>query len=409
MTNRMKDILPFLAAVFVDLFSFGLMYPVLDILFRHLGATHAIAPAQLDFWMALSFAAFPAGMFFGASLLGDLSDAVGRKRTLLVCLAGLTFAYALMFLGVHYEDLGLLLTGRLLSGLMAGSAPIAQAAMMDLSRPDERSHNMSKVVLANCLALASAPTLGGLLLQIDLSLPLLATLLLCLSAFALIARARWTDRPQHLFRMHWARPVMNFVDAARHRKIRSLTVTYLLFQLGFATYYIYVVLMMGTTYHLAPAALGFFSGTIGIGFVLGSSLGYRWAVKLLPGDRAICIASLLACGTTMMLSAFAGPLLQWPLAFIAAVTDTTAYITILALVSAAAGIRNQGWAMGVTAAASAVAFFLAGMAADLLNILPLRAFLFCAGALLIAGALPLGQRVMRGRAVLRAKPGRSTS
>ena len=51
-----------------------------------------------DAYLSLAFWLFPLGMFFGASYLGDLSDALNRRRTLLICMAGLASAYVLMWL-----------------------------------------------------------------------------------------------------------------------------------------------------------------------------------------------------------------------------------------------------------------------------------------------------------------------
>ncbi|HEY8013746.1 MAG TPA: MFS transporter, partial [Dongiaceae bacterium] len=128
---RLRALLPLFAAVFIDIFSFGLMYPVIIALFHDPRVVGVYRPAVLDAYLSLAFSLFPLGMFFGASYLGDLSDALGRRRTLLICMAGLASAYVLMWLAVETRDLLFFLAGRLLSGLMAGTGPIAQAAMMD--------------------------------------------------------------------------------------------------------------------------------------------------------------------------------------------------------------------------------------------------------------------------------------
>src|SRR5215469_11764285 len=145
--QRLQRLLPLFAAVFIDIFSFGLMYPVIVALFHHLIVIGVYRPAMRDAYLSLAFSLFPLGMFFGGSFLGDLSDAIGWRRTLLICMAGLGSAYVLMWLAVESRDLLFLLAGRLLSGLMAGTGPIAQAAMMDRSSEAERGRNMSNVVV----------------------------------------------------------------------------------------------------------------------------------------------------------------------------------------------------------------------------------------------------------------------
>jgi len=145
--RRLKTMAPLFAAVFIDIFSFGLMYPVIIALFHDPVIVGRYAPALRDAYLSLAFSLFPLGMFFGASFLGDLSDAIGRRRTLLICMAGLGAAYVLMWVAVETLELLFLLAGRLLSGLMAGTGPIAQAAMMDRSSEAERGRNMSNVVV----------------------------------------------------------------------------------------------------------------------------------------------------------------------------------------------------------------------------------------------------------------------
>lgn len=388
--NRLFGMLPFLAAVFIDLFSFGLMYPVIVILFRQYGAQHAFAAGTLNLLLSLTFALFPFGMFFGASLLGDLSDALGRRRTLLLCMAGLTVAYALMFLGVERGVIGLLLVGRLISGLMAGAAPIAQAAMMDHSTPELRGRDMSRVVLVNCLAIASAPAIGGVLTDIWLPLPMLFTVLLCIGAFALIMRSHLPETaPRTALTLSWRRPIMNFVLAARHPRIGWFALAFFLFQLGFSLYFVYVLVLMGQTYHLQPSWLGIFSATLGLGMVVGSTVGYRLLSRMIPNEAAMAAVSLGVCGLMVLFAAMSGEGLQWPFAFLASVTNCCAYITLLALLSGAAGAEHQGWAMGIGSAAVALAFFLSGLIASGLAFVPLPVIMAIGGLLVVLSAAPL--------------------
>src|SRR5215468_4632425 len=99
-SSLLRARLPLFLAVFIDIFSFGLMYPLIVGMFHTGWIAQSYSPALRDTLLSLAFSLFPVGMFFGASLLGDLSDALGRKRTLLICIAGLALAYGLMWLGV---------------------------------------------------------------------------------------------------------------------------------------------------------------------------------------------------------------------------------------------------------------------------------------------------------------------
>ena len=78
--SRLRARLPLFLAVFIDIFSFGLMYPLIVGMFHTGWVAQAYSPASRDAFLSLAFSLFPVGMFFGASLLGDLSDALGNRR-----------------------------------------------------------------------------------------------------------------------------------------------------------------------------------------------------------------------------------------------------------------------------------------------------------------------------------------
>ncbi|HEX4259686.1 MAG TPA: MFS transporter [Acetobacteraceae bacterium] len=399
MPRLLARMMPLFAATFIDLFSFGLMYPVIVALFQQPAVRAIYGDGSSSFTFSLALALFPLGMFFGASLLGDISDAFGRRRTLLICMAGLAASYALMLLGVVTLHLGWLLAGRLLSGLMAGTGPIAQAAMIEADAADGRGGALAKIVLVNCLALVSGPAVGGLLMHFGFAAPLVFTIGLCAMAFVWLAAARIETGEAHgRLRIGPHRAFEVFVHAWRHPVIRGLACAFFLFQFGFAIWYVYVMVRMARVYGLPPTTLGLFSAVIGAGFVFGSTLGYRWLVRAAGSDAVAVAIAIVGCGALIALSALPlGGGLQWPLAFAIAVANVPVFVGILALISAAAASGEQGWAMGIGGAMTALSFMLSGLLAPVLTVVPLPLLIVAGGVVVIAGALPL-------RSALRVPP-----
>ncbi|HZX84848.1 MAG TPA: MFS transporter, partial [Reyranella sp.] len=195
---------PLFLAVFIDIFSFGLMYPLIVGLFESGGIVEGYSPNARDTLLSVAFALFPIGMFFGAALLGDLSDALGRRRTLMICMAGLAFSYGLMWAALEIGHLWLFFLGRLSSGLMAGTAPIAQASVVDAAPVDQRSAAMAQVVLVNTLGMVAGPAIGGVLGHWDFRLPLGLALVLCLVTFAALWTAHFAnDGTRRALKLDW--------------------------------------------------------------------------------------------------------------------------------------------------------------------------------------------------------------
>jgi MFS family permease len=402
--SRTLKMMPFFAALFIDTFSFGLMYPVIVSLFHFHWVLREYPGAERNVYLALAFSLFPLGMCFGASLLGDLSDALGRKRTMLICMVGLTLAYGLMWLGVASHALAWFLVGRLVSGLMAGTGPIAQAAMMDASAEAERGQRLANVVLVNSLALVSAPALGGLLGHYDFQAPIIFAAILCVLVFVWIWR-RVVEPPiaRKPLVFEWSRPITVFTRALRHPEISSIAASFTLFQLGMGFFYLFIMVQATADYHLTPLALGLLSATMGAGFVVGSTIGYSRAIVLLKNDRALASFGLLVAGAlTVVTAAPVGIVVVWACVLVIAACGMLAYVSTLALISKAADESEQGWALGVGSAIVAFTFFVTGLFASTLHVLPLWVLIGGGGVLMMAAVIPL--RPHRASAVETATP-----
>jgi MFS transporter, DHA1 family, tetracycline resistance protein len=122
-----------LATIFIDAIGFGLIMPVLPRLLMSVGDISLARAIEVGAWMGLAIAL---ATFFAAPVLGNLSDKVGRRPVLLIALAGLSLDYLLLAVA---NTLPLIFLGRVLSGALGGSYAPAQAAIADLTPPEERA------------------------------------------------------------------------------------------------------------------------------------------------------------------------------------------------------------------------------------------------------------------------------
>lgn len=126
---------------------------------------------------------YAAAQFVAAPFLGKLSDRVGRRPVLLVCVFGSAIGYFIFGVG---GALWVLLLSRLIDGLTGGNLSTAAASIIDLSKPEERAKNMTLIGMAYGLGFIIGPAVGGALGQISLDLPAFAAGIVALISVALI-------------------------------------------------------------------------------------------------------------------------------------------------------------------------------------------------------------------------------
>jgi len=146
-----------LATIFIDAIGFGLIIPVLPRLLMTVGDIDLPRVIEIGAWMGLAIAL---ATFFAAPVLGNLSDRFGRRPVLLIALAGLAVDYLLLAVA---NTLPLIFIGRVLSGAFGGSYAPAQAAIADLTRPEDRARIFGYVSAAFGIGFVAGPAIGGLL------------------------------------------------------------------------------------------------------------------------------------------------------------------------------------------------------------------------------------------------------
>lgn len=148
---RTRAQLALYATVFVDLLGFTLVLPSLPFQVTTLGGD--------AFWLGVVLTSYSVCQAAAAPVLGRLADRHGRRRLLLLSLAGTTASLALMGLA---GSLWLLLVARATAGLCGGSIGVAQAFAADLAGPAGRTKAMGRVGAAIGLAFTIGPALGAL-------------------------------------------------------------------------------------------------------------------------------------------------------------------------------------------------------------------------------------------------------
>ena len=166
------------SVVLLDLIGFGIVIPILPFLSPELGAD------KLD--VAYIIVAYAVGAGLCAPFWGGLSDRIGRKPVIIICLAGAAISYVMLGLA---SELWMVYVARAFAGLMAGNVGVASAMMADITGPENRARGMGLIGAAFGLGLVLGPMLGGLLSGDQPGFTLPCAVAAVMSVLAMVAAA----------------------------------------------------------------------------------------------------------------------------------------------------------------------------------------------------------------------------
>lgn len=143
--------------VLIDMIGVGLIFPVMPALLQDVGQFDLSQASVIGGWM---FAAFSLAQFLAGPLVGNLSDAYGRRPLLLLAIGGLALDYVLSALA---PTIWLLFIGRAIAGLCGSSYIVANAFLTDITAPQDRARAFGLIGAAFGMGFVFGPAIGGLL------------------------------------------------------------------------------------------------------------------------------------------------------------------------------------------------------------------------------------------------------
>ncbi len=391
------SLMPMLLAMIIDAFAFALVYPVMSAMFTNAHLSIVSADISVDlrhFYLSLGYLLFPLFMFLGATLMGDLSDFFGRKRMLLVCVAGMLLSFLLMGLGVTYLSLSFILVGRALNGLMAANQPIAQAVVAERSTSQTKARNMKLISITITVGNIIGPLIGGITSDHQLwfgfnyAMPFYISVVLCLLTFLWLAfgfheKAIKRQKKQIIL----SRFITIFVQAFRRPDVRLITFAALSMQLGFSIFYQLIIILFQQQYHYFAWQVGSFNAFVGVSYIIGMSWLYQVMIKKFGVKQTATIGFVIAGLALLLVSRSYSPWLIWLFTIPIAVFYIMGYTLLLTLFSDAVKSYEQGWVMGVSTSMMACAWALSGLTPNFITTIGIRWLIVIGAIFMLMAAL----------------------
>ena len=385
-----------LLSVFLNFAGFTLIIPVLPF-----SVARYVAAGEVAFWVALILAIYALCSFVAAPVLGALSDRHGRRPVLLLSLCGSAIGFAVFGIG---GALWVLLLGRVMEGLTAGSIATLYAYVADTHAPAERGPAFGLLGVAGGLGFMLGPVLGGVLGQFSLSAPLYGASALALVNAWLVQRYLPESLPaaKRGARALGGRfnAISQLAQALRERRLRLLFGVVFCFAFGSVVLQSNLAVMLKELLAFGPAAIGFVLAGIGVMDIVSQGLVATW---LLPrfGEQRVATAGLLINAGGLLLLALLGmfPVLPLLAGGIAMFTfgDGLFQPSVSALIADAAPSGRQGEVQGANQAQQSIARMGGPLASAWLYGLHAGAPYAVAATAVLLAAAALGRRKARGQ------------
>lgn len=371
MNANFKRLLPLLLLIFIDSFSYFVVIPVLLQLFYHHqygllpnNTSLTIRNTLTGFTIALStFAALIA-----APLIGNLSDKYGRKKVLLICLAGVILGFLLPIIGILQKNIFLLLIGRFIGGVGSASQPIAQAAVADLCEGKEKAFFLSLIALMMTLPIILGPLAGGYLSDSSLvswfsvTTPYWCAFIISILIFLLIKYSfkETMGHHTHVPILSIKEVILGASSTAKKYHIRCLLLILFFLELGWSQYYQSIPLYLNQQFHYSAQHVSLFYTYTGILMSLSLMFLYPVLIKSFSVKHILDYSIILVLMGLIGCSMLHTDIVQWIFVPLVAIFTGTAYVSLLALISNQVPTANQGWAMGFSSTVLFLAWMITG-------------------------------------------------
>jgi len=224
---------PAVAFIFVTLvliiLGFGILIPIIPNLVKQFNGGN-LSSGSGEYGLLLGVYAFM--QFIFSPILGSLSDRFGRKKVLLIALAGSAIDYVVMGFA---PNMTWLFVARMISGATAGALATCNAYIADVTPPEKRAQAYGIIGAAFGVGFAIGPTIGGLLGAYSLKLPFFVAAgcvgVNCLYGIFFLPESLPLEN-RRAFSWKRANPVGSLLALRRFRGVFDLAIVYFIYMFG---------------------------------------------------------------------------------------------------------------------------------------------------------------------------------
>ncbi|MEL6863311.1 MAG: MFS transporter [Bacteroidota bacterium] len=305
-------LLTIFVTVFIDMLGISIVIPVIPTLFFEADSQFfdlSVSMERRSILYGVLVACFPLMQFFGAPILGALSDRYGRKPVLTVALIGTFLGYILFAYAILSHQLWLLFFSRMLPGFTGGNVAIVLSAIADISEAKDKARNFGLVGAAFGIGFILGPTIGGLLAD-DSILPWFnhATPFWFTAALTLfnVGLVHWrfpeTLQNKRIIPLSLMTGLKNVATSFRIPELRVIFSVVLLLSLGFTFFTQFFSVKLIQEFDYREKDIGFLFGWIGIWLVFTQGYVVRQLSGRIKAEKVLLYSiPLLTFGLTLIL------------------------------------------------------------------------------------------------------------
>lgn len=394
--SRNEILLNLFITVFLDVITLGFAFTIFPVL---LLGEHGMLPAATSYEMrAITYgvltAVYPMFQFFGAPILGALSDHHGRRPILLLSLAGTWLSYIVSALAITQGNLWLLLIARAVDGFTGGNISVAQSVIADVSTGKARAKSFGLIGMAFGFGFIVGPFLAGIFSSPDivswftLATPFwVATGLTAINIILVALRLPETlhERKETPFSLTVG--IRNIVHGFQMPRLRMMFLVIFLVALGFNFFTQFFQIYLIQKFDFTQREIGYLFGFIGIW------IAFTQGVLLRPLANRYEPASILRISIVGMSAALFSILLPqaiWQLLIVmplVAITRGLTHPNEIAIIADIGGSGRRGELLGINQSITSLAMMAPPLIGGVLTSLDPRLPLITASILTLTGWL----------------------
>jgi DHA1 family tetracycline resistance protein-like MFS transporter len=425
MPRTRPSLLPILAVNFVGTLGLSIVLPFLVFVVNAWGGNAVV--------YGIISASYSAFQLVGAPILGRWSDRFGRRRVLLLSQGGTLVSWIIFLVAFYLPDDGLievvhgpfgvftvtlplivLLLARSLDGLTGGNVSVANAYLADISSADDRSANFGKLALAANLGFVIGPALAGLLggTALGYRLPVLAAIVISTVAMGIIAM-RLPESAQHVLDQDRdaALPYqvlgpgerecvvgeqlpgkMGLRQVLRIPCVSRLLTTHFLVMLAFHFFYASFPMHAARGLGWPSRKVGIFLAVLSLMMVLVQGPVLSWASRRFREGPLVLFGLMVLAASFWLFGASRYAVLLLAAAGMA-LGNGLMWPSLLALISKAAGAKDQGVVQGYASSGGALAsIFGLVLGGVLFELIGTHVFVLASGIFVAAALVSLSLR-----------------